>query len=166
MSAPICADCWPVPALGGYVCCTQKYIVANIKILGIMLISQMIKGCKEKFFINLVLLLTPHILLLTPQKYVSPRGIDSAVCFVCPEQFMALFAEYMMGVGRVSVILFSCVSPSWLVMRLVHDPFLITLWFVARGNHVLGSHCSSRCEGTLLGTIYSCDTSSNLRFLF
>ena len=30
----------------------QMFIVANIKILGIMLISQMIKGCKEKFFIN------------------------------------------------------------------------------------------------------------------
>ena len=28
------------------------FIIANIKILGIMLISQMIKGCKEKFFIN------------------------------------------------------------------------------------------------------------------
>ena len=28
------------------------FIVANIKILGIMLINQMIKGCKEKFFIN------------------------------------------------------------------------------------------------------------------
>ena len=28
------------------------FIVANIKILGIMLISRMIKGCKEKFFIN------------------------------------------------------------------------------------------------------------------
>ena len=28
------------------------FVVANIKILGIMLISQMIKGCKEKFFIN------------------------------------------------------------------------------------------------------------------
>ena len=30
----------------------SMFIVANIKILGIMLISQMIKGCKEKFFIN------------------------------------------------------------------------------------------------------------------
>ena len=30
------------------------YIVANIKILGIMLISQMIKGCKEKFFFFLL----------------------------------------------------------------------------------------------------------------
>ena len=30
------------------------FIVANIKILEIMLISQMIKGCKENFFINLI----------------------------------------------------------------------------------------------------------------
>ena len=28
----------------------MMYIVANIKILGIMLISQLIKGSKEKFF--------------------------------------------------------------------------------------------------------------------
>ena len=33
----------------------NRNIVANIKILGIMLISQMIKGCKEKFFINQIL---------------------------------------------------------------------------------------------------------------
>ena len=30
----------------------DSFIVSNIKIIGIMLISQMIKGCKEKFFIN------------------------------------------------------------------------------------------------------------------
>ena len=31
---------------------TIYFIVANIKILGIMLISQLMKGSKEKFFIN------------------------------------------------------------------------------------------------------------------
>ena len=32
--------------------CGNRNIVANIKILGIMLISRMIKGCEEKLFIN------------------------------------------------------------------------------------------------------------------
>ena len=86
------------------------FIVANIKILGIMLISQMIKGCKEKFFINQIF--DENIRRLHQGK----KFFGKKNCIFLPKNFFPWWRR----------LIFS--SKVWLIKNFSLQPFIIWLF--------------------------------------